>query len=119
METLKTVLASPPVLEFSHFGVHLTFYEGACNIQIGSVLLQKKQNDTTKSIRYWSCFLAKTEQQYDSRQRDRLANIWFVLLLRPYLENWRFPINADHNLLKIIFNFTDSKEKLPRWPFTN
>ena len=93
-ETLKEKLLNPPILTLPRIGRRYTIYTDACNVQIGCVLLidQEDENSTIMPIGYWSWSLSQAEQGYHTTERECLAVVWAVLLLRPYLEGADFTI---------------------------
>ena len=93
-ETLKEKLFNPPILTLPRIGRRYTIDTDACNVQIGCVLLQDQEDEkpTRKPIGYWSRTLFQAEQGYHTTERECLAVVWAVLLLRPYLEGADFTI---------------------------
>lgn len=63
---------------------------------------------------YWSGVLTNTERVFDTTQRESIAIVWAVLLLRPYLEGTRFTIRADHDSLNRILKLSDASGRLSR-----
>lgn len=103
IDTLKNVLISPSVL---------TLNPDACDVQIGYVLFQKKPDDATKLIVYWSHLLTNTELQYETTKRECLAIVCSVLLLQTYLEGQCFTIQTEHDALKWTLDLADSTGRL-------
>ncbi|NJR72361.1 MAG: hypothetical protein HC782_04925 [Gammaproteobacteria bacterium] len=64
----------------------MTLDTDACAVQVGCVLLQKQPDDTVRPIGYWSLALNDAERRYDTTQRECLAIVWSVLILRPFLK---------------------------------
>lgn len=62
---------------------HMALATDAWYIQVGSVLLKQQQDGTTKPFGNWSRSLINAKREYDTAQRDCLANVWEVLQLRP------------------------------------
>lgn len=56
------------------------------------VLLQQQLDGHDQPIGYWSRSLNAAESAYDTTPRERLAVVWAVLLLLPYLKGSRFTI---------------------------
>ena len=55
------------------------------------------------------------EGKYDTNEREFLAVIWAVMLLRPYLLMTHFIIRSDQYPLKWIFGTNAKGVKLDRW----
>lgn len=79
------------------------------------MLLQEQIDKTEKPVGYWPTSLTKAEKAYDTTQRDCLAIVWSILLLRPYLEGCRLTIRTDHDSLRWILNLTGATGRLARW----
>jgi RNase H-like domain found in reverse transcriptase len=75
---------------------------------------------------YWSQVLNKAELKYSTVEKESLAVLWSVHLLRPYLEGRKFRVQSDHSSLSWIFSsssFNNSRLarfrlKLARLPFS-
>lgn len=93
---------------------HITLNNDSCNDQIVCVLLQQTPDKTEKPVGYWSRPLADAERNFDTTQRECLALVRSVQLLRPYLEGTRFTIRTDHNLLNWVFHLTQNTGSLAR-----
>ena len=94
---------------------HLTLDTDACARQLGCVLLQTQPDGTDRPLGYWSRSLSSAERNYDTTERECLAVVWSVLLLRPYLVGTRFTVRTDHSPLKWLLNLKDSTGRLARW----
>lgn len=112
MKALKNALKSLPILVLHYSGGHMTLEIDAYNVQIGYVLLQKKTEDTTKPVRYWSCSLFDAEKRYDTTQRECLAIVRAIFHLRQYLERHRLTLCTEHDVLKWVFILADSTGRL-------
>ena len=112
---LKERLTSPPVLALPRRDGHLTLDTDACARQLGCVLLQTQPDGTDRPLGYWSRSLSSAERNYDTTERECLAVVWSVLLLRPYLEHARFTVRTDHSPLKWLLNLKDCSGRLARW----
>ena len=115
MKDLQDKLITPPVLALPRPNGRITIDTDACAYQVGCVLLQEQEDQTVKPIGYWSRSLTDAERRYDTTQRECLAVVWAILLLRPYLEGTRFTIRTDHSALKWLLNLADSSGRLARW----
>lgn len=90
-------LVSPPTLVLPNGRGKYILNNDACNVQVRCVPLQKQPDGTTKPDEYWSRSLPKAEQSYDTTQREYLAIVWSVLMLRPYLAGTHFKIRTNHD----------------------
>ena len=96
---LKERLISPPILALPQPHGHYVLDTDACDKQVGCVLMQE-QEGTLRPIGYWSRSLTPAEKNYDTTQREWLAVVWAILLLRPYLEMQKFTVRTDHDALR-------------------
>lgn len=113
MNVLEEALASPPILALSNSTGHMKIDTDACNKQVGCVLLQKQEDETTRPIGYWSHSLNDAEKRYDTRPRERPAVVCSQLILQPYLKETRFAVWTDQYSLKWILN-AESTDRLAR-----
>lgn len=114
-ESLKQLLISPPVLALPRADGHYTLDTDACDVQVGCVLIQDQRDGPPRSIGYWSRKLTKPEQNYSTTEKECLAVVWAILLLRPYLECVHFTVRTDHSALRWILSLTESTGRLARW----
>lgn len=96
MTALHEKLISTPVLALPYTGGHNTLDTDACNVQVGCVQLQEQPDSTKILAAYWSPSLAKVERAYNTTQKECLAILSPVLLLRLYLEGTRITIRYGH-----------------------
>jgi len=113
---LRARLITPPILALPRSGLPMTVETDACDKQVGCVLLQDQPDgQPMKPLGYWSRSLNKAERNYNTTQRECLAVVWAVLMLRPYLYGTRFTLRTDHESLRWILNLSDASGKLQRW----
>lgn len=113
-ETPKAKLVEHPVLALPQSLEGCTVEKDACNKRIGCVVLHKQPDGTKWQFRYWSRSLNYAERSYDTTQRECLAVVWAVLLLRPWLEEWPLTVCTDYDALEWNLNLTNSTGKLTR-----
>lgn len=77
-------------------------------------MLQKRQGNTMEPDRYWSQSPNDAKRKYDTKQKERFAIVWAVLLVRPYLKSNRFSIRTSHDSLKWILNVSVRSGRLAR-----
>lgn len=66
-------------------------------------------------MRYWSGTLNDAESNYDTTQRECPADVWSVLLLRPYVEGSSVIVRTDQKTLKLIPDLKQFSGRLARW----
>lgn len=110
MTSLQEKLMSSPDFALQYAAGQMTLDMHACKVQMGGVLLQEKPDKTTKSVEYWR-LLTSAKIIHDKKQRECLAIVWVVLLSRPYIEDTRFNIRTDRDLLKWIRNVSDESKR--------
>lgn len=108
VQTLQPKLMSPPVSALLRSPGRYLIDTDRCRKQISCVLLQQQPDGHDKPIGYWSRSLNTAVHAYGTKDRECLRVVWAVLLLRPYLEDSRFTIRADHDALKWILNLADA-----------
>lgn len=114
-EELKNRLTSPPVLALPRSDKHYTLDMDANAEQLGFVLLQEHDDEPSRSLGYFSRKLNDAERNYDTTERECLAIIWAILMLRPYLDGVHFTLRTDHDALKWLFGPASTSGKLARW----
>jgi RNase H-like domain found in reverse transcriptase len=84
---------------------------------LGCVLIQEQQDNSLIPIGFWSRACNKSEKNYLPTEREALAIIWAVKMLRPYLERVILSVRTDHASLRWIFGATAGQEnpRLVRW----
>lgn len=114
-QLLKTALVSPPILRLPRDGLPYSVDTDACKYQVGCALLQTYPDGKRYPIGFWSRSLTSAERNYSVGERECLAVIWAVQLLRPYLERTHFQLYTDHQALRWMFNMADGSSRLARW----
>ena len=114
-EELKGKLISPPILALPRPGYKYTIDTDACDTQVGYCLLQEQPDGTLLPIGYWIRTLNKPEGNYSTSEKECLAIVWSISMLRPYLEVTEFVIRTDHDPLKWLLNLSDPTGRLGRW----
>ena len=72
----------------------------ACDHQLGAALLQEDENGVRHPVGFWSRRLLPAERNYSASERECLAVIWAVQIIRPYLEGRHFTVCTDHAALR-------------------
>lgn len=115
MNSLQEKLISALVLALPYAEGRLTQYTDGCDIQIEHKPLQEQGDEAKKPIMYWFGSVTSSERVYDTTQRECLAIVWTMSLLRPYVEGTRFTIRTNHDSLRWIRNLSEAFGRLPRW----
>lgn len=112
-QTLKTALASPPVLghpSFEQAAPPFVLDTDASGVALGACLTQGD-----KVIAYASRALTKAERQYSVTKRELLAAVWGVQHFRQFCVGRRFVLRIDHSSLQWLFNFKNPEGQIARW----
>ena len=64
---------------------------------------------------YTSQVLSRTEKKYCATCREMLALVWTTRHFWPYLYGKSFTVRTDHNSLRWLHNFKESKGQVARW----
>lgn len=111
-DTLKAALTNPqlpnPDLPYSDD-------TDACSDQIGCALLQTHSDGTRYPIGFWIRSLSPNEKNYSTGDRECLAVVWAVQILRPYLERRHLHLFTVQQALKWIMDLTESNDRLAGW----
>ena len=114
-ELLKKALIKPPVLRLPKSDLPYYVDTDACNHQVGCALLQSYPDGTRHPIGFWSRSLTPAEKNYSVGEKECLAIVWAVQLLRPYLEGTHFDLYIDDHALKWMLSGSDHSGRLARW----
>ena len=78
-------------------------------------MFQEDEEGVRHPVGFWSRSLLPPERNYSASERECLAVIWVVQILRPYIENTTFTVFTDHAALRWMFNLSDASNRLARW----
>ncbi len=112
---LKRRLLEPPILRLPVYDRPYTVDVDASKDQLGCVLLQEQADGELMPVGYWRRTLLPAELNYSTTERECLAVVWAVLLLRPYLERTRFTARTDHHALKWALFLANAEGRLAKW----
>jgi hypothetical protein len=87
-------MAGPPVLAFPDYSKPFVLYTDASDVGIGAVLLQKEE-EKFRAIRYLSRTLTPAERNYSSPERECLATVHSLNLLKPFLLGTNFMVMTE------------------------
>ena len=80
---LKKALAEPQVLRLPRQDLPFSVDKDACEYQIGCALMQQHEDGKRYSMGFWSSTLSPTERNYSVGEKEWLAVVWAIQLLRP------------------------------------
>ena len=67
------------------------------------------------TVWYFSETLSKEQRSYFATERERLAVVWSVLMLRTNLEGSHFIVKTDQNSLRWMMTLNNPTGRLMRW----
>ena len=111
---LKLILSSSDILMYPDYSKPFVLTTDASNYAIGAVLSQGELG-TDNSIHFASRSLTKTEEAYSASEKEMLAIIWSLKILRNYLYGTKFKIVTDHQPLTFTLSQKNTNAKLKRW----
>ena len=113
--TLKTLLASPPILGYPNFGTQFELHTDASGRGLGAVLYQE-QDGIKRVISYASRGLSKSEINYSAHRLEFLALKWAVCeKFHDYLYGARFTVLTDNNPLTYVLTSAKLDATGHRW----
>ncbi len=74
--------------------------------------MQTHEDGSRHPITFWRKTLNAAEHNYRGSERERLAVIWAIRTLRPYLYWCHY---TDHRALNLMLDLTDVSARLERW----
>lgn len=95
----ETLLTNPPVLAFRHTTGRYTVKTDAGDYQLRCVLPQQQEKGTAQPIRYWSCIPTSAEQKLETTDKECLAVVRALSLMRSYLRVSHFIIRTEHKAI--------------------
>ena len=113
-DELKQAITSFPVLRNPDFEKMFYLQTDSSNRGIGAVLLQVFDGKKM-TIMYLSKKLLTREQQYSKIEKECLAIVRAVSVLREYLEGREFIIEPDHFPLQWLNKMKGQNQRLLRW----
>lgn len=104
-----------PLLAFLRSQGSYTVDTHSYDMKTECVLLQNQLDGSGRPIVYWSCSLNGARHPYDMMPCKWFSVLWEVLLFSLYVEDSRFTVRTDHDVLHWILNLTDSTWKIAQW----
>ncbi len=117
ISTPRDALLKAPILALPRKDGHYTLNTDASDGQLGCCLHQDQPTGDRFPIGYWSRSLTSAERNYSTTDKECLAVVWSVLLLRPNLEGVQFTVRTDHHALRWVLDLGNSPAhgRLERW----
>ena len=110
---LKSLTAEPPLLAYRDHSQPFVLHSDAFDVVIRAVLLQKP-GEKFRIIRYLSRTLTPAEINYSSPERERLAIVHSVNLLKPHRLN-NFTVTTDCKALLTLKESANFNSRLMIW----
>ena len=118
-KTLKTRLASSPILHLPDCNRVFYLRTDASNVGIGAVLLQQTEETEEKfPVSYASRKLLPREKSYATVEKEALAIVWSVQKYEPYLYGREFILQTDHQALTYLNRAKQTNPRIMRWALT-
>lgn len=114
MNELKDALVPPPVLALPISSGHVILDTAACDKHVGCMLLQKQEDDTARTIEFWSSTPNNAEKRFGTRPTDCQAIVRSAQILCPYLQEMQYGILSYEEFLKWTLSLSDSTGRLAR-----
>lgn len=111
---LKEALRNVVILQYPDYNKKFIITTDASNYGLGAVLSQES-NGKDLPLQFISRSLSKSEKNYSTTEKECLAIVWAVKVLRPYVYGRNFVIRSDHKPLQWLFNVKDPGSRLVRW----
>ena len=113
--SLKTKLASPPVLAYPCFSKAFTLETDASIQGLGAVLSQVQEDGKLHPVAYASRALNPSEKNYSVTELETLAVVWAVTHFHYYLYGNRVTVLTDHSAVKAVLETSNPTGKHARW----
>ncbi|CAG2199338.1 unnamed protein product [Mytilus edulis] len=114
-DNLKQALLTPPVLAYPDMNKPFMLTCDASNSAIGFVLGQLDSQRKERVIAFGGKSLSKTEQVWNTTEKECYAVVQGVKTFNTYLATGKFTIYTDHKALTYLMNQKANTGKLTRW----
>ena len=112
---LIDAILSPEILALPKAGLPYSLDTDASKYQVGCALFQEHPDGTRRPIGFWSRSLNNAEKNYSASERECLAVVWALKILRPYLMYEKFTVYTDHAALRWLLTICEPSGRLMRW----
>jgi len=99
-EELKRRITSTPILASPRSNGAYVLDTDASDYHVGCVLTQKQPDMTEEPVGYWSRFITGAEKNYSTTEKECLAVVWALSMLRPYVQETRFIVQTNKSALR-------------------
>lgn len=113
-EALQRRLISTPILALPRREDRWIVFNDASKDNLGVVLLRDQPDKLLKPAGFWRRGLTPAEKNYSTTERECLAVVWSLFLIRPYLKGTRFMARKDHTALKWMLHMDSTHGWLSR-----
>ena len=113
--SLKTKLASPPVLAYPCFSKAFTLETDASIQGLGAVLSQVQEDGKPHPVAYASRALNPSEKNYSVTELETLAVVWAVTHFHYYLYGNSVTVLTDYSAVKAVLETSNPTGKHARW----
>ena len=114
-DTLKTKIASSPVLMCPDMSRMFTLQTDASDYGIGAVLSQTGEDGEEHPVAFFSQKLLPRERRYSTIEKECLAIRMGTQAFRVYLIGKPFVVQTDHRALEWLYKMKDTTSRLTRW----
>jgi len=112
---LKRRLTSTPLLALPRFTGAYVLDTEASDYRVRCVLTQEQPGKTYKPVGYWSRPITGAEKNYSKTEKECLAVVWALFMLRPYVQGTRFIVRTDHSALRWMLHMEGAHGRLACW----
>eukprot|EP00731_Ephydatia_muelleri_P002589 Em0001g2589a len=114
-DTLKTKIASSPVLMCPDMSRMFTLQTDASDYGIGTVLSQTGEDGEEHPVAFISQKLLPRERRYSTIEKECLTIRMGTQAFRVYLIGKPFVVQTDHRALEWLYKMKDTTSRLTRW----
>ena len=114
-QRIKHYLSGPEVvLALPRFDREFILRPDACDVGIGSVLLQHDEQGRERPVAFFSQKLSPRERSWSTTEKELYAVVRSLQVFRPYLYGVSFRLETDHSNLRFLHSCT-GPTRLARW----
>ena len=114
-ETLKTCLASRPILAIYSPKLATELHCDASSSGFGAILMQKQPDGLLKPVFYFSKRTTEVESKYHSFELECLAVVYAVQRFHIYLFGIKFKIFTDCDSFRLTLGKSNINPRISRW----
>ena len=114
-ETLKSMLISPPILQFPDMNKEFVLATDASGGALGYILGQVDEQGREYVISYGGRAIRPEEKKWTTTELECLAIISGIETFRHYLSHRHFTVFTDHSALQWLMSKKEPTGRLARW----